>query len=70
MQNIEDYGIDWQGPSVVEEEEAVEVPETPCCLDDEQLASIQAVSLDNANGDPYAIDLYSRIVGRVQRLIP
>ncbi|KAK3753059.1 hypothetical protein QZH41_005504 [Actinostola sp. cb2023] len=60
--NAEDHGIDWQGPSVAEEGAAVEVPDTPCCLDDAQLASIQAISLDIDNGDPYAIGLYSRIV--------
>lgn len=69
VQNIDEYGIDWQGPVPVEEINTVEVPDTPCCLNDAQLASIQAVSLASGSDDPYAVHLYSRVVSEVERLL-
>ena len=69
LQNVEEYGIDWQGPAAPEEGAAVDVPDTPCCLSDAQLALVQAINLENANNDTYGIDLYSRIVSEVERLI-
>lgn len=68
VQNIDEYGIDWQGPIPVDEIGTVEIPDTPCCLNDAQLASIQATSLVSAS-DPYAVDLYSRVVSEVERLL-
>ena len=69
MQNIDEYGIDWQGPSPVEETNTVEVPDIPFCLNDTQLAAIQAITLASETDDPYAVDLYIRIVGEVERLL-
>ena len=47
----------------------MDVPDTPCCLSDAQLALVLAINLENANNDTYGIDLYSRIVSEVERLI-
>lgn len=69
VQNIDEYGIDWQGPASVEEVNSVEVPDIPCCLNDTQLAAIQAITLASGTDDPYAVDLYIRIVGEVERLL-
>lgn len=64
-----EYGIDWQGSSPVEEQNSDEVPDILCCLNDTQLAAIQAITLASGTDDPYAIDLYIRIVGEVERLL-
>lgn len=69
VQNIDEYGIDWQGPIPVDEIDTVKIPDTPCCLNGAQLASIQATSLVSASDDPYAVDLYSRVVSEVERLL-
>ena len=69
VQIIDEYGIDWQGPSPVEEPNSVEVPDIPCCLNDTQLAALQAITLASGTDDPYAVDLCIRIVGEVERLL-
>jgi len=67
VQNIDDYGIDWQGPSpVLDADMAVQVPETPCCISEEQVQSLQ---LESGSDDPYAIELYPRILQEVQSLL-
>ena len=49
--------------------ETVEVPDIPYCLNDTQLAVIQAITLASGTDDPYPVDLYIRTVGEVQRLL-
>ena len=41
----------------------------PSCLYDTQLAAIQDIPLASESDDPYAVDLYIRIVGEVDRLL-
>ena len=53
----------------MEETNTVEVPDIPFCLNDTQLAAIQAITLASETDDPYAVDLYIRIVGEVERLL-
>ena len=53
----------------MEEVNSVEVPDIPCCLNDTQLAVIQAITLASGTDDPYAVHLYIRIVGEVERLL-
>ena len=60
MQNIDDYGIDWQGPSPVLD------ADTPCCISEEQVQSLQ---LESGSDGPYAIELYARILQEVQSLL-
>lgn len=53
----------------MDDDSVVTVPETPCALNDAQLSALQVVSHESSSNDPYAIDLYCRIVTEVERLL-
>ena len=41
-EDAEDFGIDWDGPSIIEDVESVEVPVVQCPLQSQQLAILRS----------------------------
>ena len=66
-----EYGIDWDGPIVVEEEDAdqVIVPECGTLLTEEDYATLQEEVQPLADSQNYGIDLFHAAVSFVQNFI-
>ncbi len=53
------YGIDWDGPSPLEDDaESVIVPECPCPLNDDEVDELAALVSPLQASQDYGIDLY------------
>ena len=66
-----DYGIDWDGPLVEEERDAVQVtlPECDSPLTEEEYGAQQDEVLPLADSQNYGIDLFIAAVSFVQDII-
>ena len=61
------FGIDWDGPLPLEEEEVrVVVPECPCPLTDVQLDELSTIVSPLSSSTNYGIDLYQSVVQYVE----
>jgi len=66
-----DYGIDWDGPLVLEEGDAeqVTVPESTCPLTEEEYRILEKTVSPLAESQTYGLDLYSDAVCLVQDMV-
>lgn len=71
FQDVEDYGIDWDGPLVLEEDDAeqVTVPESTCPLTEEEYRILEDTVSPLAESQTYGLDLYSDAVCLVQDMV-
>lgn len=69
QEEIDQYGIDWNGPVSTDRENFVEVPNTSCPLDDHNLTLLQQsvnVTIDDRN---FGINLYNDTLAEVAQLL-
>ena len=52
------FGIDWNGPMVIQVQEQVNVPNTPCPLQDEDLEQLKTLVDPMLTCDDYGVVLY------------
>ena len=65
--NLQDYGIDWDGPiSMDNDAEQVTVPDLCCPLTEEQYAHLQGTIAPLDNSHNYGIDLYTAVMELVE----
>lgn len=64
----QEYGIDWDGPIPLTDDDAdqVTVPECECPLTEEQFTQLQDTILPLESSDNYGIDLFNAVVEHVQ----
>ncbi|KAJ7391516.1 hypothetical protein OS493_018567 [Desmophyllum pertusum] len=69
QEEIDQYGIDWNGPVGTNQDNIVQVPDTTCPLDDHNLTLLkQAVDFRIDDGH-YGISLYNDTMAEVTRLL-
>ena len=69
QEEINQYGIDWDGPVHTEGDNSVEVPDTTCPLDDENLqVFMQQIYLTVEDGN-YGISTFNDAVAKVTNLL-
>ncbi len=63
------HGIDWNGPISEENDSAVDVPEIEIPLLEEELDELQSIFSPNTRSDNFGIDIYIRVLERVNNVI-
>lgn len=69
QEEINQYGIDWEGPVGIENAINVEVPDTNCPLDDEQLTTLNERVDFTKRFESYGIDCYLQTKEAVLNLL-
>ena len=69
QEEISQYGVDWDGPVNTDGNNSVEVPDTSCPLDDNQL-QLQRQQIDlTADDGNYGISIFNEVIAEVTNLI-
>ena len=67
--NFSNYGVDYEGPVPLPESETVEVPETVCPLETEEMENIDQFSAQNGMNMDEIVEKYIGAVDFVTRLL-
>lgn len=72
QQEINGYGIDWDGPLPEEEPDCsvVTVPETPCPLEQDHYQELCALIDPLRHSNSYGIDILTEVISFLTRLAP